>query len=346
MRIFALVELAALFTLWFLVVWSSQIFRGASYHAVAAALTMIFIVLSSLAIRGPGWFASGFRFDNFWSSLLPVGIATACVFAVIALTVLLSHLDAIPGLPVLSFHSISRPSATGRQITNYVLRGFAQEAFFLGYLFHRWQMLLGHPVKAVAANALSFSLIHLPNSLFVVLTAIGGILFGALFVRYRNVFVMGLAHSVLALCILSVFRGSGVLDSMRIGPAQLTPISKTIAGLIEEEDRVGLGSHSLVPAQFGDVLGHKIEKIGGKWDVENDRLNTEHLKRFFEDERRVFCVLTEDDFKRYVSPELRDRLHILIAQFAWKRKISPWSVFRQNPMTAIRNRVLLVSNER
>ena len=333
-KLFAAVELFTLFAIWTVVAWSPILFGGASYWVVVAVFGGVALVGTSLAIRRPGWHNSGFRFDNLREAVLPVGLAVTAIVIGVAW---LGHLFG------LSFHPIAREGAAARQAAAFFASALAQEAFFLGYLFQRWNTLFRRPALAVTLAALSFSMVHLPDPAFVMLTAFGGLVFGALFVRTRNIFVVAVAHALVSLCVLSVLKQDGGLAHMRIGPPQLAPISRTIAGQLKPGDRIGMGSHSLVEEQFAPVFDRKIEKIAGKWDHVGETRNQELLERFLTDTHRVFCAMTERDFEQNVRPGLRARIYLVDEQYIWKRKIT-FRGFFEDPLSVFRDRVLLVSN--
>ncbi len=337
-RLFAILELGAIFVLWVTAIWSALL-PGGFYWQAGSIVGMVFIVLFSLWARRPGWSHLGFRLDNFASSLVGVGLVLLLLILILA--------------AIVQWSGLSFQPLTQKRIFNTLVRGVLQEAFFLGFLFNRWNDLLCNPRAAVLANAISFSFIHLPNPFFVFLTCAGGIFFGTLFLRFRNVWVLGLAHGVLGLFVASAFRAEGFLNTMTIGPAQLAPLAQTVSKEWAEGDRFGMGSHDLIPAQFGNV-SYKIEKVSGHFDVENDETNKKLVTAFLTDQARVFCVIMERDYDRLISPGLKGRLFVLGDERIWKRRIHLgqefWSKFLRGNggvpvLGAFRERVLLISNK-
>ena len=334
----AALELAAIFLLWVTAIWGALL-PGGFYWQAGSVVGIVFVVLFSLIKRRPGWAHSGFRLDNFVPSFLGVGLS---------LLLLLLILTAIVKLTGLTFHPVSQ-----KRIFNTIVRGVFQEAFFLGVLFHRWHDLLRNPRAAVLANAISFSFVHLPDPFFVLITCAGGIFFGTLFLRFRNVWVIGLAHGVLGLFIASAFHTQGFLTSMKIGPPQLAPFTRIVSKEWMSGSRFGMGSHSLVREQFGQTL-FPIEKVGATFDLRNDEMNQKRIADFLTNPNRVFCAIIEDDFFRYVDPELRSRLFVLSDLRIWKRRIvinrEFWIKFLFGNgdlpvLGAFRDRVFLVSNK-
>lgn len=339
-RLFAALELSLLFLLWVLTIWVAWKFSGASVWTAAGILAMALTVLCSIAVRRPGWRASGFRLDNFWPALMRVGLVTLGVVILFAAGGRLAGLSLSP--------------LSGTTVVRFLVSGLLQQAFFLGYLFHRWDALFQNPWAAVAANALSFAFIHLPQPWLVMITAAGGFFFSAFFVRVRNVFILGLAHGVLFLFTASWLYHAGLIASARVGPAPLAPLSETIARALAPGDRIGICSRILVPRQFGRTFDRPIEQIGHRVDANNSSLQ-DSVRLFLTGKERVFCIITERDFNRYAPPELRKRLFILGERYTWKHRLVVGNrefamdfFYGQGDapiIAAFRDRVLLVSNK-
>lgn len=92
---------------------------------------------------------------------------------------------------------------------------------------------------------------------------------------------------------------------------------------LDEDDKIGMGSHGLIPQQLEAYLDRPVEKVGGKWydPVYHEEMNRLQLENFFKDKKRVFCIIRKEDFQRYVSPEIREGLKIVYRDFLWRRKI-------------------------
>jgi hypothetical protein len=94
-----------------------------------------------------------------------------------------------------------------------------------------------------------------------------------------------------------------------------------------------------------------VEPIGSA--NANEAFNRERLSAFFQSNGRVFCVLTEKDFRRYLEPEARSKLSVLGERFVVRRKFTFDSYLVREfflgngdlpVLGAFRERVLLVSN--
>ena len=61
-----------------------------------------------------------------------------------------------------------------------------------------------------------FSLAHLPNPVLTPVTLVWGIAACVLFLRYRNIYTLGLAHGILGLCVAVIVPDS-IQHHMRVG---------------------------------------------------------------------------------------------------------------------------------
>jgi membrane protease YdiL (CAAX protease family) len=329
-------ELAVLFGLWNLTVWGAWSWTGASAWT-AAGFAAFVAALSRFALAHRAEARSaGLRFDNFGRSLViaaaPAGLLLLVCFV------------AAPAVKP------ETPLSAGR-VVQMLASGVAQQAFFLGYLLQRWTSLLGNPLAAVLANALSFAFVHLPNLSLLAVTALSGLFFGLLFLKAPNVFAIGLAHGVLSLLGGPLLQSSGLLETRRIGPAELAPLGQIIAAEWRPGDRIGLGPHAVAAAQLGRSFEAAVEPIGSAGA--NEAFNRERLAAFFQSSGRAFCVLVEKDFRRYLEPKARSKLSVLGERFVVRRKFTfdndlLWGFFLGNGdlplLGAFRERVLLVSN--
>ncbi|MGH7834062.1 MAG: hypothetical protein ACREQK_10480, partial [Candidatus Binatia bacterium] len=75
--------------------------------------------------------------------------------------------------------------------------------------------------------------------------------------------------------------------------------------------------------------------------------NSDRVNSFLSAPQRVFWIVPERDFHRYVGPELRKRLFILSDRYMWKEEVALKDFFSSGDIpviAALRERVLLVSN--
>jgi membrane protease YdiL (CAAX protease family) len=329
-------EITVLFGLWTLTVWGAWRWTGASDWTAVGFTALVVAVLRFLFIRRLDLKISGFRLDNLGRALMVVAVVTGLLLS-ICFTV-------SPSAPSLA-HPISASLAL-----QMIASGILQQAFFLGYLLQRWSVVIQNPLLAVLFNALFFAYVHLPNPSLVLVTAFAGLFFGLLFLKAPNVLAIGLAHGMLSLLAGPLLESWGALETRRIGPAELRPFAEQIAAEWRPGGRVGIGPHTVGAEQFGRRLQAPVEFIGAS-DAD-DRFNRQRFGEFLRSKQRVFCVLTEDDYRRYVDPGLRRELTVLGERFILRRDfLRDNGVVRKffadgdmPVLAAFRERVLLIAN--
>jgi len=97
----------------------------------------------------------------------------------------------------------------------------AQQFLLQSFFFLRLERLLHGSRRAVIAAALLFSSAHIPNPVLVPVTLAGGLILSEVFRRYRTIYLLAVAHALVALC-LAVSVPEPVLHNMRVGIAYLT----------------------------------------------------------------------------------------------------------------------------
>lgn len=152
-----------------------------------------------------GFHAAGLRAGNFFRSLWVVG--AALLVAAVAV-VISSHL-----------HTLRHPENARLLVEGYGLyavwsgvQQFLLQCFFLSRLVR----LLPSPRAAAFAAAGLFALAHVPNPVLFVLTIVWGTLACFLFLRYRNLYPLAMAHSILGITIALTVPGH-VDHNMRVG---------------------------------------------------------------------------------------------------------------------------------
>jgi membrane protease YdiL (CAAX protease family) len=117
--------------------------------------------------------------------ILPVAIAVAVASVVIAENVGTLH-----------------PLYKGdfKHIAGYVLWTLYQQLLMNDLFMPRLTRLLGGEGAAVGVAALLFAVAHLPNVPLAAATLVWGAISCGLFLRYRNLYALGLAQGILGLC--------------------------------------------------------------------------------------------------------------------------------------------------
>ena len=93
---------------------------------------------------------------------------------------------------------------------------FAQQFIAQSFFFLHFEHLLGSGRRAVIATALLFSSAHIPNPVLMPVTLVGGLLLSEVFRRNRTLYLLAVAHALVALC-LAVSIPETVLHDMRVG---------------------------------------------------------------------------------------------------------------------------------
>jgi len=147
----------------------------------------------------------GLGFSGLVPSLWIVGAAILIAIVGIALAKRLHTLHPLYGpLPVLT------------HLWGYALWALMQQFILQIYVLTRFLRLGLRRNSAVALATILFAAAHIPNPLLVALTFIWGAISCALFLRYRNLYPLALAHGILGMC-LAVTVPNDIARHMRVG---------------------------------------------------------------------------------------------------------------------------------
>ena len=199
-----LLELAIAYGLILLVVWTPRRWQSLLWWDAAAAVAII------LSIRFDGLEAMGLRAENLFRSLWVVGAALLAAAAAVALASGL-HTLRLPASPVLFI----------RKYWAYALWAFAQQFLLQCFFLSRLLRLLPNTKSAALTAAFLFALAHLPNPILVPITFVWGFAACLLFLRYRNLYPLAIAHAILGITIAITVPGP-VDHNMRVGLGYLT----------------------------------------------------------------------------------------------------------------------------
>lgn len=178
--------------------WSTGATRQA-WSWAALALMLLFFVLARPQLRRLGIVGLG-PARAWW--IPPAAALLAAVILWIGWQA--GTLHGLYGTTNLYFHSFGYAAWT-------VVQEFIAQSFFFLHL----ESLVG-PHRAVFANALLFSIAHWPNFVLVPVTLVGGWILTELFRRYRTIYVLALAHTLVALSI-AVAVPNRLQRHMRVG---------------------------------------------------------------------------------------------------------------------------------
>ena len=81
----------------------------------------------------------------------------------------------------------------------YCLVGFLQQYALNGFLANRLALFWGSEKddRVALTAAYIFGIVHLPNWFLMVVTSVGGYFCVKIFLKYRNLYFLGLAHAVI-----------------------------------------------------------------------------------------------------------------------------------------------------
>jgi membrane protease YdiL (CAAX protease family) len=163
------------------------------------------LVAASHVIRGEAFGALGFR-------LVREGFARLAP-AVALISIVLLAIGLI-------FHTIREVSwqLAVSSIVLYCFWGLFQQYVLNGYFVNRFAEFLPRRPQAVAAlAALCFSLAHTPNWFLMAIALPGGYLCARIYMKYRNLYFLGLAHGIIGFLIYLVAPDS-ISHHLYVGP--------------------------------------------------------------------------------------------------------------------------------
>lgn len=173
---------------------------------LVAALGLAFMLWRSFS----GWAEMGFRTANLWRSAWIVSAAAVLAAAAMLISARAHALLMVDGL-------WGFPETYGA----YAIWSAVQQILLQGFFLLRLLRLMPKPWQASLAAAAMFSAAHIPNPILVSLTFVWGFAACALFLRYRNLYPLMVAHAFLGITIAMTIPGPAV-HNMRVGRAFLT----------------------------------------------------------------------------------------------------------------------------
>jgi hypothetical protein len=192
-------EIAIAYVLILLVIWTPRPLQQMLWWVA------VIVIAAIIAMSFDGLRAMGLRTGDFFGSFWVVGAALA-----------------IAGVAVLiaaRLHTLRQPENTRLLFEAYWfyalwsgVQQFLLQCFFLSRLVR----LIPSPRQAAFAAAGLFAIAHLPNPILSILTIVWGTLACLLFLRYRNLYPLAIAHAILGITIAVSVPGH-VDHNMRVG---------------------------------------------------------------------------------------------------------------------------------
>jgi membrane protease YdiL (CAAX protease family) len=179
-----LLELAVGYTLIMATIWTANPTQRVLYW-----LAFAWIAGTSWARRDQ-WNFLGLGRKGLLSSLWIVAVALLFSGLAVFIAWRTGNLHPLHGNTPLLLHA-------GGYIVWALMQQFILQSYFLLRLL---RLLPGKAIPVVVATTI-FALAHLPNPVLTPITLIWGAISGLLFLRYRNIYALGLAHGIMGLCV-------------------------------------------------------------------------------------------------------------------------------------------------
>ena len=194
-----LLELAVGYTLIMATIWTVNPAQRILYW-----LAFAWIVATSWA-RHDGWTALGLGRKGLLQSLWVVGVA-----------LLLSAAAILIALRTHTLHRLHGPTPILLHGWGYIVWSLMQQFLLQSYFLLRLLRLLPGKAAPILAATSIFALAHLPNPILTPITLVWGAIACILFLRYRNIYTLGLAHGIMGLCV-AVTVPNSLHRHMRVG---------------------------------------------------------------------------------------------------------------------------------
>lgn len=194
-----LAELAIAYALILAVIWTPRPLQRVLW-IFAVVVIAIIIGFSFESLR-----AMGLRTANFFHSLWIVGVA-----------LLVSGVAVATAARLHTLHGPSAPLPLIEDFWSYFIWSGVQQFLLQCFFLSRLVRLLPKPRQAALVAAALFALAHLPNPVLAGLTIIWGSVACLVFLRYRNLYPLAMAHAVLGVTIAVAVPGA-IDHNMRVG---------------------------------------------------------------------------------------------------------------------------------
>lgn len=199
-----LAEVLIAYVLIMMVIWTPRPAQRVLWLVVVAGLAVI--IWRSF----DGWAAAGLRSANLVRSSWIVGAALALAASAVLVAARLGTL-----------HLPSSVLGFVRTYIAYAIWSGVQQFLLQGFFLVRFLRIIPRAWLAVLVTASLFASAHLPSPFLTPITLIWGLIACHLFLHYRNLYPLALAHAILGITIAVTIPGT--LDhNMRVGLGYLT----------------------------------------------------------------------------------------------------------------------------
>jgi membrane protease YdiL (CAAX protease family) len=181
------------------VVWTPNPWQRVLYWTAVAFIA----VTAWLRRRETG--PNGLGLRGLVPSLWIVAVAAAALFAAIAVA---RHLQTL--------HRLYGPLPVVAHILAYSVWALMQQFILQVYVLLRLLRLGLRRMPAIALSSVLFAIAHIPNPVLVPMTLVWGAATSLLYLRYRNLYALALAHGILGMG-LAVCVPNSIHHHMRVG---------------------------------------------------------------------------------------------------------------------------------
>jgi membrane protease YdiL (CAAX protease family) len=119
-----------------------------------------------------------------------------------------------------TLHSLSGHAPLFAHVWGYFIWAIMQQFLLQSYFLARCLRLTSNRWLAVLSVALLFAIAHIPNPVLMIATFVWGFCCSLLFLRYRNVYTIGIAHGILGMC-FAITVPDRLHHHMRVGSGYL-----------------------------------------------------------------------------------------------------------------------------
>jgi hypothetical protein len=200
-RLRDLLELLSAYGLILAVIWTPMPAQRVFYW-IAIIVVIGITVLRREKLQSLGLAPAGTK-RSLWIVAVAIGLA--------GLTVIVAgYFGTLHGLPRIGHLSLRT------RVTGYLIWSFVQEFLLQVFVLARLLRLLAKRSLAIVVAALLFATAHIPNPVLIGLTLLWALIACPLFLRYRNLYALGLAHGILGLCV-AITVPDALHHHMRVG---------------------------------------------------------------------------------------------------------------------------------
>jgi len=167
-------------------------------------IALFWVVGTSITSRRADY-ELGFNFRRIRHAIWIVGAVLAACLVVAGIA------DALGFL-----HPLFGPKPLPMHLWGYLVWALLQQFMLQDYFLLRLLRITNSAPASVAAAGSLFAIAHIPNPVLTVATLLWGIAACVIFLRYRSLYVLAVAHWMLGLC-LAVTAPNGINHHMRVG---------------------------------------------------------------------------------------------------------------------------------